>query len=113
MVWSRVGEQQVSSRNGTRTTYYPDVFYRYQYEGTDYRSNGYGPFSQASTGYSESRRIAKAHPAGSILTCYVNPDKPWQAVLDQSFEWRSLAILMAAPVSVFWLAGTVLGHGDA
>jgi hypothetical protein len=111
-VWSRVGEQRVSSRNGTRTIYYPDIFYRYEYGGTEYHNNGYGPFSQTSTGYSESARVAKSHLAGSALTCYVNPDKPWQAVLEQSFEWRSLAILMALPFlffglrGLFWITGT-------
>ena len=104
-VWSRVGEQQVSSRNGTRTTYYPDVFYRYEHGGTEYHSNGFGPFPRDSTGYSESARIARSHPPGSVLTCYVNPSKPWQSVLDQSFEWPSLAILMAAPFLFFGLRG--------
>jgi len=117
VIWSRVG----AHHGAKHTDYYPDIFYRYPFQGAEYRSNGYGPFGQMSSGWDASNRIGKAHPAGSTVTCFVNPEKPWQAVLDQGFDWSSLSVLFGVPFLALGLWGTymilritgVIEHTDA
>lgn len=81
VIWSRV-ESHSGSKGGS--TYSVDLFYRYQFQGREYRSNSYNLTSGSSSGRDAKQEIVDAHPPNSSITCYVNPQKPWQAAVDRT-----------------------------
>ncbi|OYV07255.1 MAG: hypothetical protein CFE26_01925, partial [Verrucomicrobiales bacterium VVV1] len=92
VIWSRV-----KSHSGESTTYSADLFYRYQFEGRTYRSNGYNLMSGSSSGRDTKQEIVDAHPPKSALTCYVNPRKPWQAIVKRDLGASALFALFPLP----------------
>ncbi|NWK55107.1 DUF3592 domain-containing protein [Verrucomicrobiaceae bacterium N1E253] len=91
--WSRV--QSHSSDDGT--TYSVDIFYRYQYQEKEYKSNTVDIFSGSSSGRSGKQEKVNQHPAGKEIVCYVNPEKPWQALLHRDLGWWALFALFPLP----------------
>lgn len=78
VIWSKV-----KTHSGSKgSSYSVDIFYRYTFNGRAYRSNRWGTQDGSSSGSSAKQKIVAAHPAGSAFTCYVNPQKPWQALGD-------------------------------
>jgi hypothetical protein len=102
VIWSRV-----KSHSGESTTYSADLFYRYQFEGRTYCSNGYKLMSGSSSGRDKKQEIVNAHPPKSALTCYVNPHKPWQAVVDRDFGSGILFALFPLPFLGIGIGGMV------
>jgi hypothetical protein len=91
--WEEVSCTIISSRSVVtgydsefmQSYYGPDILYSYQYKGKEYKSNHYDLFGvSASMAYSE--RIVYRYPSGAVRTCYVNPDKPEEAVLFRGFD---------------------------
>lgn len=80
VIWSRV-ESHSGSKGGS--TYSVDLFYRYKFQGREYHSNSYNLMSGSSSGRDSKQAIIDSHPPNSTLTCYVNPQKPWQAAVDR------------------------------
>jgi hypothetical protein len=74
-----------------------DIFYQYEYEGRQYRSNSSGLMSGSSSGRSGKLEKVKANPPGKEITCYVNPEKPWQALLEREIGWWALFALFPLP----------------
>ena len=101
VVWSRVRSH--SSDDGT--TYSVDIFYRYQFEGNEYRSNTADLFSGSSSGRSSKQKKVKEHPRGKEITCYVNPAQPWQALLERDLGWSALFALFPLPFIAVGLGG--------
>lgn len=102
VIWSRV-----ISSHGKSTTYRPEVFYRYTFQGHEYRSNRYELFEVSSSGYEGKQDVVAAHPPKSKLTCYVDPAKPWRAVVERKVGWSGLFALFPLPfiavgVGGFW-----------
>ncbi len=104
VVWSRV-----TSHSGSKggTTYSVDVFYRYQFQGRDYRSNNYGVMSGSSSGRDAKQEIVDSFPPGSTLTCYVNPQKPWQAIVNRNPGASALFVLFPLPFLGIGIGGLV------
>lgn len=67
------------------TTYSVEALYRYRFDGQEYVSNRYRFLSGSSSGYEAKAEAAEAIPAGSRTECYVDPEDPYEAVLDRSF----------------------------
>jgi hypothetical protein len=61
--------------------FWPDIVYRYRFNGQDYRANTYNFTDLSSPWYYGKRGIADQYPAGAKVTCHVNPRDPSQAVL--------------------------------
>lgn len=104
VIWSRV-KSHSGSKGGT--TYSVDVFYRYQFQGRDYRSNNYGVMSGSSSGRDAKQEIANSLPPGSTLTCYVNPQKPWQAIVNRNPGASALFVLFPLPFLGIGIGGMV------
>lgn len=101
VIWSRV--QSHSSDDGT--TYSVDIFYRYQFGGKKYKSNTLGFFSSSSSGRSSKQEKVDDHPKGKQITCYVNPEKPWQALLERDLGWSALFALFPLPFLAIGVGG--------
>ena len=93
VIWSRV----VSKSDSDGTTYAVDIFYRYQIGGQEYRSNRYSVLGGSSSGSKGKREIVDSHPPESKLTVFVDPDKPWRAVINRSVGWWCLFALFPLP----------------
>ncbi len=68
------------------STYKPVVFFAYRHGGQDYRSNRYNFQDFYSSGYEAKAEVVARYPPGKRTVCYVNPDKPFEAVLIRDFS---------------------------
>lgn len=102
VVWSQVE----SHRGDDSTTYSVNIFYRYEVEGQKYRSNSGGLFSGSSSGREGKQKIVDQNPRGTSRICYVNPEKPWQALLEREMGWVSwLFTLLPLPFMAIGFGG--------
>lgn len=103
VVWSRVAKP---SEANTRTRI-PDLFYAYEFQGKSYHSNRYDVTGNHRRG--EVRQIVAASPVGSVLKVYVDPQKPWRAVVDRNrgelpfLAGWALALVVAGAAGSWWL----------
>ncbi len=101
VLWSKVRSH--SSDDGT--TYSPDVFYRYRFQGEEFRSNSFSLSTGSSSGRDKKQQIVDSHPSGHQFTCYVNPRKPWQAIVQRNLGWWALLGLFPLPFLAVGLGG--------
>lgn len=66
-------------------TYSIEVTYRYRYDGREYVSDRYQFMGGSSSGYDRKARLVAEIPEGSRATCWVDPDDPFEAVLDRGW----------------------------
>lgn len=88
--WKAVPCTIISSQVRTHSdsdgsTYSIDILYRYVYEGKEYQSSRYKFMGGSSSGRSGKQRIVDRYRPGTKATCYVNPDAPYEAVIDRGF----------------------------
>ncbi len=95
VVWSALRTHSGSDS----TTYSADILYRYQFEGHDYLSNTRSLMSSSSSNRSAHARRVEEHPPGTPITSFVNPERPWQAVVDPSIGAAALFALI--PLAFF------------
>lgn len=93
VIWSRVK----THRGDDGTTYSADIFYQYEFNGREYKSNTVDLMSGSSSGRSSKQEKVDDHPPGTEITCYVNPEKPWQALLERDLGWWALFALFPLP----------------
>lgn len=103
VIWSRVARH--SDSDGT--TYSVDLFYRYYFQGKQHRSNRYSLIGGSSSGRSGKEEVVRAHPPGSALTVFVDPDKPWRAVVKRDAGWGALFALFPLPFMAVGFGGIV------
>lgn len=103
VIWSRVARH--SDSDGT--TYSVDLFYRYHFRGKQHRSNRYSLIGGSSSGRSGKEEVVRAHPPGSALTVFVDPDKPWRAVVKRDAGWGALLALFPLPFMAVGFGGMV------
>lgn len=103
VLWSRV----IRSNTDDGTTYKADVLYRYHYKGVDYCSNRVKVMSGSSGGRSGKKAFVDKHPRGRKIVCYVNPEKPWQAMLVTSMGASILWLLFPLPFMAIGMGGLV------
>ena len=104
VIWSRV----ISSSSDDGTTYRPEVFFSYQYEGIKHRSNTYRIDKSSSGGEASKRKIVESYPRGKRVTCYVNPEKPYQAIIEQKIGLRWLWLLFPLPFIIVGVGGLIM-----
>ncbi|HBC86564.1 MAG TPA: hypothetical protein DCZ94_06380 [Lentisphaeria bacterium] len=91
IISSSVGSH--SGRNGA--TYSVDIMYSYEVDGREYRSSQYNfMLGSSSSGREGKKEIVNRYPAGSISTCYVNPEDPSDSVLNRNLSWEFLFALI-------------------
>lgn len=93
VIWSRVA----SHSDSDGTTYSVDLFYRYHFQGKDYRSNRYNLIGGSSSGHAGKQEVVRAHPPGTAVTVFVDPGKPWRAVVKRDAGWGALFALFPLP----------------
>jgi hypothetical protein len=76
------------------TTYSVEVSYRYEVDGLELRGDRYEFLGGSSSGYDSKRRIVDGLAAGSVTTCYYDPDDPYESVLHRGFTWAYLFSLL-------------------
>lgn len=67
------------------TTYSVEVRYHYEIEGKTYRGSRYQFLGGSSSGYDGKQEIVDRLPAGGEVTCFVNPQDPFDAVIERGF----------------------------
>lgn len=103
VVWSTVRTHSGSDS----TTYSADILYRYEFEGRDYLSNTRGLMRSSSSNRSAHARRVEEHPPGTSITCFVNPERPWQAVIDPTIGASALFALIPLAFLGVGLGGLV------
>ena len=93
VIWSRIA----SHSDSDGTTYSVDLLYRYAFGGKQHRSNRYSLIGGSSSGHSGKQEVVRAHPSGSVLPVFVDPDKPWRAVVKRNAGWGALFALFPLP----------------
>ncbi|WP_035609026.1 DUF3592 domain-containing protein [Haloferula sp. BvORR071] len=104
---AEVLDGRVASHSGSKggTTYSVDLFYRYEFGGREYRANRYSLMGGSSSGRDGKQEVIRAHPPGSKLQVYVDPDKPWHAVVNRSVGWWALFVLFPLPFIAIGVGG--------
>jgi hypothetical protein len=77
------GVRSHSSDDGA--TYSIEVLYRYDFQGRSHQSNRYQFIGGSSSGYESKSAAVDRIPAGATVTCYVDPDDPYEAVIERGF----------------------------
>ena len=66
------------------TTYSIDIIYQYTFEGMDYTCDDYNFIGGSSSGYDGKKEVVDRYLTMTAPVCYVNPDKPSEAVLQRN-----------------------------
>ncbi|MEM6911853.1 MAG: DUF3592 domain-containing protein [Verrucomicrobiota bacterium] len=102
VIWSRVK----SHEGEDNTTYSVDIFYRYQFQGQTHRSNSVSLAKGSSSGRASKQRKVRQFPRGKEIVCYVDPEKPWKALLEREFAgWSWVTVLFPLPFLAFGVGG--------
>lgn len=102
-----------SSGKNTSTTYKAKVAFRYDFNGRTWHS-GWLDFDRsttASSNYNKARDAASRFPAGAKTSAWVNPEAPWQAVLEKTGGnrwWLWLFPIIFGGIGVVGLLGWLL-----
>ena len=111
VVWSRV----LSKSSDDGTTYAVDILYRYNFDGRSHLANRRNLMGGSSSGYDRKKAFVDAHPPGSTLPVFVDPDKPWRAVIQRDLGWWSLFGLFPLPflaIGFFCLRSSLKKQGS-
>ncbi len=80
-----VSSAVAASQSSDGATYRVDIRYTYEGEwGETYRGDRYDFSIGSSSGYDAKARVVAAHPPGSEVTCYVDPQDPSRMVINRS-----------------------------
>jgi hypothetical protein len=79
-------ESSVASHQGDdSTTYSVEVLYEYEVDGQTIQGDRYQFMGGSSSGYEAKAEVVAALPAGAETTCYVNPEDPFDSVMERGF----------------------------
>lgn len=114
---SEVGRH--SSSDGT--TYSIDITFTYEWNGRTYESDSYGLITMASGGRSGKEEAVRENPPGARRTCWVNPDRPSQAIISRELgmmpwfilPFSGIFVLIGGGVMYGALTGKVTGEGKS
>ncbi len=98
----------VASHSGDDSvTYSVEVLYRYEVDGREHRSDRYTFLGGSSGGYESKAEIVAGLPEGSEVTCWVNPEDPYDAVVERGFTAEYLFGLIPALFAAIGLGGLI------
>jgi hypothetical protein len=99
-----------NSTNDPNYSYSAVITYRYSIGGQSYTSSRYSYAGSGGSGYqTDAQNMVSQHPAGAQVTAWYNPDKPDEAVIDNSEP--STTVPYAALGLMWCVALLVLGKG--
>jgi hypothetical protein len=98
-------------RGEDSATYSIDIYYRYEFDGREYRTDRYDFMGGSSSGRERKARVVRDFPAGSTQTCWVNADRPDEAVLNRDFRPVMLFGLIPLVFVVIGAIGLLGGFG--
>lgn len=106
---------EVRSHQGDdSTTYSVHIQYEYEFNGQTYRADRYSFMGGSSSGHRGKRRIVDQYPVGSVAQCWVDPQRPSEAVLFRGFSpmmWAGLIPGVFILVGVGGVVATVRKRG--
>lgn len=101
-----IDSQLLVSRGDSGSTYAVGIEFEYEVGGQTYRSSRYDFTTGYSSGRSAKQAIVNAHPAGTEVEAHVNPDDPWDAVIEPGVQDLGLkSIFLVFPL--IGLVGTI------
>lgn len=100
VIWSRV----VENSDSDGSSYRPEVFYRYTYNGAAYRMNDEIGSGVSSSDYESEKKLADQYRKGNKITCLIDTKKPWESKLKQEAKVSWFLVLFSLP---FLLVGFV------
>jgi len=96
--WQRadavVVESRIVEQGNDEHPYQLEVAYRYRFDGVEYTGERVTRGDDGHEGYSDVQRDALRYRQGSEVDCYVNPDRPEEAVLVRREPWLAFMILL-------------------
>jgi hypothetical protein len=98
----RILESAVREDSRDNSPYKFAVKYQYIYQNKTYQSERCKLQATNFSDYSKAQKLAEAYPAGSQTICYVNPQKPDEAILKHSSPWFAFMIIIP---TIFVLIG--------
>jgi hypothetical protein len=99
-------ESRVATHEGDDgATYSIEALYRYEIGGREHRSNRYGFMGGSSSGYDAKAEAVAAIPPGAEVMCWVDPDDPFDAVLERGFTTDYLFGLIPLIFALVGLGG--------
>ncbi len=99
----------VSQTSDDGTTHRVDILYRWDRGRGTERSSRYSFFDHGSSGHGSKYQIVSRHPVGREVTCWVDPDRRNQAVIERSLGPEPWAA--AVPIPIVALGGSLFGAG--
>ncbi len=101
-----VSSEVAASQGSESTTYRVDIHYTYEaQQGETFRGDRYDFGMGSSSGYEAKARVVEAHPPGSEVTCYVDPQDPSKVVINRSPGTFLLWGLFPVPFLAIGLGG--------
>lgn len=110
IVSSRIKESQ----GDDSTTYRVDISFKYKFKGVEYVSATYDFMTGSDSSYSSKRKVVDRHPPGKRTYCYVNPEKPSEAVISRGYNapwWLALLPLVFILVGAGGMIGAMVKRG--
>ena len=99
---------EVESHTGDDSvTYSIETLYRYEIDGREHLSSRYQFMGGSSSGYEAKAAAVAEIPAGARLTCYVNPEDPFDAVIERGFTGDYLFGLIPLLFALVGLGGMI------
>ncbi len=95
------------------STYSVQVLFRYEIDGREHISDRYQFLSGSSSGYERKAKAVEKIPPGTQTLCYVNPDDPFDAVLERGFTVDYLFGLVPLVFVLIGAGGVIFSLGAA
>lgn len=89
------------------STYSIAVRYAYTVDGAAYQSERFNFLGGSSSAYDSKAEWVAAHPAGTRMSCWIDPDDPAEAVLERGLSWEYLLVLIPGVFVAVGLGGGI------
>jgi hypothetical protein len=96
---------------GGESPYQFEVKYKYSWQGRDFLGNHFREGTESTSDIAEVDRLARSHPVGGRLTCFLNPDHPSEAILRHGDIRLPLLIVGFAVLSI-WVIMNAFWKGE-
>ncbi|MCW1922377.1 DUF3592 domain-containing protein [Luteolibacter arcticus] len=89
-------QQSQNRKRGRDPGVRASILYRYEIDGREYLSNRTTVLG-AYSGSKRSGERVRSHPPGTAITVFIDPDKPWRAVVDRNLGSSGFFLLFPLP----------------
>ena len=104
----RIISAKVESHSGDKgTTYSVNIVYAYEFNGKRYESDRYDFIGGSSSGRGGKAEVVNRYRSAANPICFVNPNKPSEAVLTRGFHWGLLFCLFPLPFLAMGVGGLI------